>query len=54
MPLETSAILRSILLHILKSKTVDEAFESVKSMCAKEDVDAVMEAYHKWQEQNKQ
>ncbi|MCL2108007.1 MAG: hypothetical protein FWH20_01500 [Oscillospiraceae bacterium] len=49
---ETSAILRSVLLHIGKAKTVDEAYDSVKAMCEKDDIDAVEQALTKSKEKN--
>lgn len=48
---ETTVILRAIMLQILKSEDVQEAFEAVKAMCGQDDVAAVMEAYHEWQKQ---
>lgn len=41
MAVETSVILRAILIQIKKAKTVDEAYESVKALCSKEDIDSV-------------
>ena len=38
---ETTAILRSLLYHIEKAKTVKEAIAAVKVMCTKDDIAAV-------------
>ena len=48
MALETSVILRSVL--IKKSKTAEDAYESVKALCTKDDIDSV-EAYFKHEEE---
>lgn len=52
MALETSVLLRSILIQVKKSKSVDDAFESVKALCTKDDIDSV-EAYFKHEEESK-
>ena len=39
--LETSVILRAILLHAKKAKTLKEVQKAVEAMCSKEDIDAV-------------
>ncbi|GHV18040.1 hypothetical protein FACS189425_05700 [Clostridia bacterium] len=41
MSLETSAILRTLLLQMNKAKSVDEAVGIVRVMCSKDDIDAV-------------
>ena len=41
MSLETSVILRAILLHAKKAKSVKEVEKAVEAMCSKEDIDAV-------------
>ena len=39
--LETSVILRAILLHAKKAKSVKEIQKAIEAMCTKEDIDAV-------------
>ena len=52
MALESSIILRSVLLHTMKAKTLKEAVDDTKALCSKEDIDAVMEAFREWQKDN--
>ena len=46
---ETSVLLRSILLHANKAKSVKEIIKTVEAMCSKDDIDAV---YKSLQEMN--
>ena len=39
--LETSVILRAILLQVKKAKSVKEIEKAIEAMCSKEDIDAV-------------
>jgi hypothetical protein len=50
---ETSAILRVALLNTMKARTVEEAVSSIRVMCTKDDIDAVLQEYSLHLEQEK-
>lgn len=45
MSMETTALLRTILFQLKKSKNVDEAISAVRVMCTKDDIAAVEQEY---------
>ena len=47
---ETSVLLRSILLHANKAKSVKEVIKTVEAMCSKEDIDAVYKSLQEMSE----
>jgi len=50
MALETSVILRSILLQVKKAKSVEEIEMAIEAMCSKDDIDAVNQSIQKLKE----
>ena len=52
MAMETSALLRSILLHANKAKSVREIIKTVEAMCSKEDIDAVYKSLQEMSEES--
>lgn len=52
MAMESSIILRTAMIHILKADTLEDAFEDVKALGSKDDVDAVMQDYLAWCERH--
>ena len=50
MAVETSVILRSILLAAMRAKSAREVAKIVEAMCSKEDIDAVKEALRELEE----
>ena len=50
--LETSVILRSILLHVKKAKSIKEVEKIIEAMCEKEDIDAVNQSLREMEEDN--
>ena len=50
MAVETSVILRSILLQVKKAKSIKEIEASVEAMCSKDDIDAVNASMQKIRE----
>ena len=43
--LETSVILRAILLQVKKAKSIKEIEKAIEAMCQKEDIDAVNQSF---------
>ena len=52
MALETSVILRSILLQVKKAASVKEIEMAIEAMCSKDDIDAVNQSLQKLKEQS--
>jgi hypothetical protein len=51
MGMETSVILRAILLHAKKAKSLKEIEKAIEAMCSKEDIDAVNQSLRELSEE---
>jgi len=54
MALETSVILRSLLLTAKKAKSVKEIEKAIEALCGKEDIDAVNQSLKDLEEYNQE
>ena len=54
MALETSVILRSLLMQAMKAKSAKEIELAIRSLCSKEDIDAVLQSIHELENEQKE